>query len=263
LSLGKVSRYGGAVSSSPFDLDGKVALVTGASSGIGAEIARALGAAGASVALVGRSAERLEQAVAAVAATGAVAVGITADLCADDAPAAVVAEAVERLGGIDVLVHSAGVYAMASLADTTDEILDGQWEVNARAPYRLTRAALPHLGAGSAVIFVSSMSGHIGSPDDSAYCASKGAVEMIVKALATELAPQGIRVNAVAPGNVHTPMNAALITPEVQAQIEADTPAGRVGEVADISPAVVYLASSAASYVHGARLDIDGGMVAQ
>lgn len=249
---------------SPFDLHDTVAVITGASSGIGAEIARALGEAGSDVVLVGRSADRLEQAAKAVEATGASAATVAVDLCADDAPTAVADAALARFGRIDVLVHSAGIYRQGSLEDTTDEILDAQWLTNVRAPYRLTRAVVPHLRPGSAVIFVSSMSGHVGSPNDSAYCASKGAVELIVKALGTELAPRGIRVNAVAPGDVRTPMNEAILaSPEVEQRILAYTPAGRIGEVSDISPAVVFLASRAASWVHGASLLIDGGVVAQ
>jgi NAD(P)-dependent dehydrogenase (short-subunit alcohol dehydrogenase family) len=247
----------------PFDLHGKVALVTGASSGIGAEIARALGAAGAQVALVGRSRERLAEAVGAVEATGATAAGIVADVCADPAPDEIVAETIDRFGRLDVLVHSAGIYVQASLADTSDEIFDSQWMTNTRAPFRLTRAALPHLGSGSSIVFISSMSGHVGSPNDSAYCASKGAIELIVRALATELAPRGIRVNAVAPGNVRTPMNEGILAePDVEREILAATPAGRVGVVGDIAPAVVYLASDASAWTHGASLVIDGGMVA-
>ncbi|CCH28405.1 SDR family oxidoreductase [Actinosynnema sp. NPDC047251] len=253
----------GSVAPNPFDLTGKVSVVTGASSGIGAEIARALAAAGSAVVLVGRSTDRLAVAAEAVAAVGAEHHEVAADLRDDGAAEAVVAAALHRFGRIDVLVHSAGIYAQASLADTTDEIFDGQWETNVRGPFRLTRAAHPHLGRGASVVFVSSMSGHVGSPDDAAYCASKGAVELLVKALATELAPAGVRVNAVAPGNVHTPINAGLITPEVQRGIEASTPAGRVGVVTDISPAVVYLASDAAAYVHGASLRVDGGFTAQ
>jgi len=103
----------------------------------------------------------------------------------------------------------------------------------------------------------------VGSPNDSAYCMSKGAIELTVKALATELAPRGVRVNAVAPGNVHTPINAELITPELEAEILATTPAGRIGEVSDIAPAVVYLLSAASAYVVGASLAIDGGFIAQ
>lgn len=249
--------------SNPFDLHGKVAVVTGASSGIGAEIARALAAAGSDVVLVGRSKDRLAATAKEVKAAGTTAVRVAVDLRDDAAAGAVVEAAVAEFGRIDVLVHSAGIYAQAALEETTDEIFDDHWAINVRGPFRLTRAARPHLRSGASVVFVSSMSGVVGSPNDSAYCASKGAVELLVKALATELAPAGIRVNAVAPGNVHSPMNAELITPDVEREILATTPAGRIGQVTDISPAVVYLASDAASYVCGASLSIDGGFVAQ
>lgn len=248
---------------SPFRLDGRVTVVTGASSGIGAEIARAVGEAGGDVLLVGRSADRLAASLEAVAATGARAVVVPVDLRDDHAPRAVVEAALDEFGRIDGLVNAAGVYRMASLADTTDEILDEHWHANVRAPYRLTREVAPHLGDRGSIVFISSMSGHVGSPNDSAYCMSKGAIELTVKALATELAPRGVRVNAVAPGNVHTPINAELITPELEAEILATTPAGRIGEVGDIAPAVVYLLSDASRYVVGASLSIDGGFVAQ
>jgi NAD(P)-dependent dehydrogenase (short-subunit alcohol dehydrogenase family) len=248
---------------SPFRLEGTVTVVTGASSGIGAEIARAVGEAGGSVLLVGRSVDRLADALDSVTATGARGAVVATDLTTDDAPRAVVGAALAEFGRIDGLVNAAGIYRMASLADTTDEIFDEHWHANVRAPYRLTREVAPHLGDGGSIVFISSMSGHVGSPNDSAYCASKGAVELIVKALGTELAPRGVRVNAVAPGNVHTPINAELITPELEAEIVATTPAGRVGEVGDIAPAVVYLLSRASRYVVGASLAIDGGFIAQ
>jgi NAD(P)-dependent dehydrogenase (short-subunit alcohol dehydrogenase family) len=251
------------MTTSPFRLDGTVTVVTGASSGIGAEIARAVGESGGDVLLVGRSAERLASALEAVTATGARAAVVAADLTGDDAPRVVVDAALAEFGRIDGLVNAAGIYRMASLADTTDEIFDEHWHANVRAPYRLTREVAPHLGDGGSVVFVSSMSGHVGSPNDSAYCATKGAIELIVKALGTELAPRGVRVNAVAPGNVHTPINAELITPALEAEILATTPAGRIGEVGDIAPAVVYLLSGASRYVVGASLAIDGGFIAQ
>jgi NAD(P)-dependent dehydrogenase (short-subunit alcohol dehydrogenase family) len=251
------------MTTSPFRLDGTVTVVTGASSGIGAEIARAVGEAGGDVLLVGRSVERLASALEAVTGTGARGAVVAADLTTDDAPRAVADAALAEFGRVDGLVNAAGIYRMASLADTSDEILDEHWHANVRAPYRLTREIAPHLGEGGSIVFISSMSGHVGSPNDSAYCMSKGAVELIVKALGTELAPRGVRVNAIAPGNVHTPINAELITPALEAEILATTPAGRIGEVTDIGPAAVYLLSAASRYVVGASLAIDGGFIAQ
>jgi len=247
----------------PFDLSGMVSVVTGASSGIGAEIARAMGSAGSQVVLVGRSKDRLDSSARAVVTTGAEALYVVADTCADDAPRTIVDETLARFGRLDVLVHSAGVFLPKPFAETTIEAFDSQWDTNVRAPFRLTQAALGHLAPGSSVIFVSSVGGHVGSPDCSAYCASKGAVELLVKSLSSELAPIGIRVNAVAPGDVHTPMNAHLMTPEYEQGLIDSTPARRVGVVGDIAPAVVFLASPAASYVHGVSLLIDGGFAAQ
>lgn len=246
-----------------FNLAGKVAIVTGASSGIGAETARALAESGARVALVGRDEERLSEAAARAARAGGEAEPVAADIDTDEGPASIVAATIERFGGIDVLVHAAGIFLPTPFAETTEEELDSQWRVNVRAPYRLTQAASEHLGSGGSVIFVSSIAGYVGFPNSSAYCATKGAVELLVKSLSLELAPRGVRVNAVAPGNVATKMNAHLFAdPEYERAMLDSTPAGRVGRVEDIAPAVVFLASPAAGYVHGASLLVDGGWVA-
>ncbi|ONI87038.1 2,5-dichloro-2,5-cyclohexadiene-1,4-diol dehydrogenase [Actinosynnema sp. ALI-1.44] len=241
----------------------RVAIVTGASSGIGAQIARELGSMGAKIALVGRDAQRLAAVAGQLTAAGAVAEPIAADLTSGFGPAEVVDRTLARFGGIDVLVHAAGIFQPTPFTDTTDEQLDDQWATNVRAPFRLTRAAAEHLGDGSSVIFVSSICGHVGFPNSSAYCATKGAVELLVKSLTAEFAPRGIRVNAVAPGNVRTSMNAHLFEDaDYERQMLDSTPAGRVGEVHDIAPAVAFLASPAASYIHGSSLLIDGGWVA-
>ena len=244
-------------------LKGKVAVVTGASSGIGAEIARELSEWGASVLLVGRDEQRLDAIQTELAAEGAEADRLSIELTADEAPDEIVAKALARFGSIDILVHAAGVFLPTPFIETPDSELDTQLAVNVRAPFRLTRAVAEHLSDGSAVIFVSSICGYVGFPNSTAYCATKGAVELLVKSLSAEFAPRGIRVNAVAPGNVRTSINAHLLADkEYEKQMLDSTPAGRVGEVGDIAPAVAFLASPAASYIHGSSLLIDGGWVA-
>ncbi|WP_199431451.1 SDR family NAD(P)-dependent oxidoreductase [Qaidamihabitans albus] len=244
-------------------LAGKVAVVTGASSGIGAEIARDMRRAGAQVLLVGRDEERLAASASSLAANRERVETLSVDLTDEAAPDTVVRRALDRFGRLDILVNAAGVFTPTPFLETTDQILDDQWHANVRAPFRLARAATGHLGEGSSIIFVSSICGYAGFPNSTAYCATKGAVELMVKALTAELSPRGIRVNAIAPGNVRTSINEHLLAdPSYEKQMLAATPAGRIGEVGDIAPAVVFLASPAASYIHGSSLLIDGGWIA-
>ncbi|HUZ88563.1 MAG TPA: SDR family oxidoreductase [Candidatus Acidoferrales bacterium] len=245
------------------DLSGRTAVVTGASSGMGAGIAAGLAGAGAQVLLVGRNRERLSRSASAASAGARAALVVEADITEEAGVAAVVA-ASAAFPKLDVLVHAAGVYEPMPFSDTPMESLDRQWRINVRAPFALTQALLPSFHGQGAVIFVTSIAGHIGFPNSVAYCATKGGEELLSKALAMELAPLGIRVNAIAPGNIHTPMNAHLFAqPGWTEQLIGDTPAGRIGEVEDIVPAVVFLASSAAQYMFGASMVVDGGWVAR
>jgi len=243
-----------------YRLDGRVAVVTGASSGIGAAIAEAMAQAGARIVLVGRDAGRLSE-VAAVCGTDPVTLAL--DICGGDAAGRVVSGALEACGRIDSIVHSAGIFWPKPFPDSPVESLDAQWAINVRAPYAITHAAEPHLREGSSVIFISSIAGHQGFPQSAAYCATKGAIEMLVRSLATEFAPRGVRVNAIAPGNIHSPMNAEFMkSPEYEQSMIDQTPAGRVGVVEDVAPAVVFLASDAGRYIHGVSLLVDGGWTA-
>jgi NAD(P)-dependent dehydrogenase (short-subunit alcohol dehydrogenase family) len=248
------------VSSPDLRLDGKAAIVTGASSGIGAAAARAIGAAGARVALVARDDERLQAAAAGIPEHLVVALDITDE----DAPAEIVERTLAAFSRIDVLVHSAGLFEPGPFDQLDAESLDRQWRTNVRAPLLLTQAALPHLDTGASVVFLSSIAGHVGFQDSAAYCATKGALELVTRALALELSPRGIRVNSIAPGNIKTPMNEELrITTDYEAVCNAVTPAGRFGEADEIAAAILFLASDAASYVHGASLLVDGGWTAR
>jgi NAD(P)-dependent dehydrogenase (short-subunit alcohol dehydrogenase family) len=247
------------------DLSGKTAVVTGASSGIGRAIAEAMAEAGANLVLVGRDMERLRETVAAVTARGVAAEAVAVELTADEAPAAIVSAAVRRFGGLNVLVNCAGIFEPQPFETQPLESFDRQMAVNVRAPFALTQAALPYLRPGGAVVNISSIAGYSGFPQSAAYCASKGAVELMTRALAAELGPQGVRVNCVAPGNIRTPMNAGQFAAsrEYERSLEEKTPLGRIGETEDIAAAVVYLASPAAKFVNGASWLVDGGSAAQ
>jgi NAD(P)-dependent dehydrogenase (short-subunit alcohol dehydrogenase family) len=241
-------------------LDGKVAVVTGASSGIGRACAEAMAEAGAKVVLVGRDGDRLRAAAGRCGEHRVVAV----DLAADDAAVKVVEAAVEAFGAVNSLLHMAGIFWPSPLAEAPLEDFDMQWRVNVRAPYALTREALPHMKRDDSITFVSSIAGKVAFPNAAAYCATKGAIEQLTKALAVELAPAGIRVNAIAPGNIRTPMNEKLLESKEYEQMYIDgTPYGRVGVVEDIVPLAVFLASDGARYIHGESILVDGGWAAR
>jgi len=247
-------------------LEGKVALVTGASSGMGEEITKAMAAAGAAVAAVGRNEERLERVVAEAHGDGGEVFAIARDLTEDGAAQAVVDEAVERMGKLDILANVAGIMELGPLGETPVESLDRQFRTNVRAPFELTQAALPHLReAKGAIIFISSMAALAAFPESAAYTATKGAIDAVARQLAVELAPQGVRVNAIAPGEIDTPMNTEFYAehPEFVEEMEEFTPAGRLGKATDIAPAAVFLVSDMARFVYGVSLPVDGGIVAR
>jgi NAD(P)-dependent dehydrogenase (short-subunit alcohol dehydrogenase family) len=245
-----------------FRLDGKTALVAGASSGIGAAAAIALAEAGAHVTMVARRAEALDTLVAEMRAEGwqaeALPLDIT-DLAATDA-------AVKQYGPFDILVNSAGLARHGPAFDTAEGDYDAVTDLNVKAAYFLTRAVargLCEAGRPGSLMNISSQMAHVGGIDRAVYCATKHAVEGFTKAMAIEWGPKAIRVNTICPTFIRTPLGEqTLAIPERRKWIEEKIKLGRVGEVEDIMGAVVFLASEASALVTGTSLLVDGGWTA-
>jgi NAD(P)-dependent dehydrogenase (short-subunit alcohol dehydrogenase family) len=245
------------------ELDSKTAVVTGGSSGIGAAIAEAMADAGARVLLVGRDESRLASVAGRIRERGGTCETLSVDLTTDAGPTVAVDAALGAFGSLDVLVHSAGIFWPKPFEETSLRDLDRQWEINVRAPFALSQAALPSLGSGASIIFVSSIAGYVGFPNSTAYCATKGAIELLTRALAVELAPRGIRVNVIAPGNIRTHMNEHLLAnPDYERAMLEATPSRRIGEVEEVAALAVFVASNAASFMFGSSLLVDGGWAA-
>ena len=244
----------------PFSLEGRAALVTGASRGIGAATARALDRAGARVALTGRSTRDLDEVATELSHDPVV---IAGDLRDPDAPAAIAFRALAELGGVDVLVNNAATAARLDTVDTDAALVDEMLAVNVRAPLLLIGALVPAMTerGGGSIVNLSSVSSVVGTPRRAAYAASKGALDAMTRSLAIELGPKGIRVNAVAPGVVDTALwakNKAI--PGVVEGIEQQTPLRRWADAEDIADVIVFLVSDAARMVTGETISADGGM---
>ena len=244
-------------------LSGKVAVVTGASKGIGAEIARKLAAEGAAV-VVNYSSSKAgaDKVVQEIEAGGGKAVAIQADLSKKADVERLFAETKKAFGKLDILVNNAGIYEFAALEEINEEHFNKQFRTNVLGPILAAQAAVKMFDSGGgSIINISSVVSTLGFPNAAVYSGTKGAVDSMTRSLAKELGPRGIRVNAINPGMVETEgtHTAGITESEMRKQVEAMTPLGRIGRPADIAGAAVFLASSDSAWITGETFVISGG----
>ncbi|HEX2585192.1 MAG TPA: 2-dehydro-3-deoxy-D-gluconate 5-dehydrogenase KduD [Steroidobacteraceae bacterium] len=246
-----------------FDLHGKVAMVTGANTGIGQAIAVALASAGATIVTVSRG--DVSETSRLVIATGQRCIDLKADLASTKPIPALVEEAIKQAGGIDILVNNAGIIKRNPALEYTEEDWDAVINVNLKSVFFLSQAVARHMSTKNRgkIINIASMLSFQGGMRVAAYTASKSAIAGVTKLLANEWASRGINVNAIAPGYIETNNTAALREDEARNKsILARIPAGRWGKPEDMGGAAIFLSSAAADYMHGAIVPVDGGWLA-
>jgi len=242
--------------------EGKVAVVTGGNSGIGLATAQRLQEEGARVAIAGRSKKTLDEAVKTI---GNGVLAVQADVAKLGDVDKLFAEVSKKLGKIDVLFVNAGVAKFAPLADTPESVYDEQFDINAKGAYFTIQKAIPFLNDGASIILNTSVVDSLGSPNTSAYAATKAALRSFARTAAAELVGRGIRVNTVAPGPIVTPIFGRTGLPQEAIDdfakgVLAKVPMKRFGQPEEVAGAVAFLASQDASYITGVEINVDGGM---
>ena len=245
-------------------LEGKVAVVTGASKGIGAGIAKALADEGASVVVnYSTSKPDADRVVAEIAARGGKAIAVQGDVSKQAHIERLFSEVKQVFGRVDILVNNAGVYEFAPLEEVTEDLFHKHFNVNVLGLLLTTKEAVKHMGPeGGSVINIGSGASSMRPPNSTVYTATKAAVDAITGVLAKELGPRKIRVNSISPGMIETEgvHAAGLLGSDFQKMVETQAPLGRMGQPDDISPTAVYLASSDSKYMTGETLLVSGGL---
>jgi 3-oxoacyl-[acyl-carrier protein] reductase len=244
-------------------LTGKVAVVTGASKGIGAQIAKELAAEGAAVVVNYASSKAgADKVVSEIASSGGKAIAVQGDVAKKADINRLFSETKKAFGKVDILINNAGIYEMFPLEEVTEERFHKQFNLNVLGLLLTTQEAVKHFGSeGGSVVNVSSVVSTLGLPGGSIYCGTKAAVDAVTRSLAKELGPRKIRVNSINPGMVETEgtHSAGILESDFKKQYEAMAPLGRVGKPDDIAPAVVFLASPESSWMTGETMFITGG----
>ena len=246
-------------------LEGKVAIISGGARGMGAVEARLFTQEGARVVIGDILEEDGRRTVQDIDQAGGQALFVRLDVTREEDWRRAVGETVSRFGGVDILVNNAGIYRISPLEETSEEMWRQIMEVNVNGVFLGTRAVIPEMkrGGGGSIVNISSTAGLVGSPNTSAYQASKGAVRIFTKATAIEYAREGIRANSVHPGAIDTDMIAVLLKDPADRQQRLNAiPLGRIGTAEEVAYGVLYLASDESSFVTGAELVIDGGRTA-
>ena len=254
-------------------LEGKKAIVTGATSGIGVGIAALFAKEGAEVAVVGRNAERGEGVASKISASGGKAFFVQADVSKSSDVERMVSTCVQRMGGVDVLVNNAGVQALGKLTEMTEADWDTVFGINVKGTFLCSRAVVPEMlkRGGGAIVNIGSVGGLRSFAGGSIYCSSKSAIVAFTKAVALEYGSRGVRANCICPGSIETPMLAEYadhkdateaLNRKARDEIAAGIPVGRIGTPDDVARMVVFLASSGSSFLNGGIYVVDGGATA-
>lgn len=250
-------------------LRGKRALITGGGTGIGRACALRYAQEGARLVLAGRRAEPLERTADEIARAGGQAISVPGDVTRSEDVRRMIAAAVERFGGLDIVVNSAGALLAATAEETSEEDWDRLMAVNAKGVFLVSQAAVAEMRkqGGGAIVNIGSILGLVGMKKRAAYCASKGAVTLLTKAMALDHAHEGIRINCICPALVETDLVASLFTqqPDPEAARRArreQIPLGRLGRPEDVAELAVFLASDESSWITGAAFPLDGGLSA-